>query len=356
MSNEKLAAELHKKAAAEQEIYRDRLYAMPTNEELEHAFEYTMRENILMVLESPEMEDVQIRALLASSTPLNDIFQYYDNQDFTLMEGIRKSIAELADDTLTQWRDLPVYKYPGAYARENGELELYWASSKANVACKEALETAVNAYYSNNCLSTKAAVREVVEQFGYDRMLYVLAVTVKQKEWDGRISSGNKSWARTIPVFENKDGLGFDRITAFVVDSHPSLTDMFVTTARHEYLLSLPLTKEDIKAEALNILSKFQNAREPNSPNGTHYMAQISPDFLARANTKDTDRLMSMLPFQSLSFSTLEGYKGTYALILKDENRFQKLVLRRPSVRKKLQEQTGTTELHAAGKKKAQER
>lgn len=357
MSNEKLAAELHKKATAEQEIYRDRLYAMPTKEALEHAFEYTTRENILMALESPEMEDVQIRALLASSTPLNDIFQYYDNQDFTLMEGIRKSIAELADDTLTQWRDLPVYKYPGAYARENGELELYRASSKVvNVVCKEAIETVVNAHYSDNCLDTKAAVREVVEQFGYDRMLYVLAVTVKQKEWDGRISSGNKNWARTIPVFENKDGLGFDRITAFVVDSHPSLTDMFVTAARHEYLLSLPLTKEDIKAETLNILSKFQNAQEPNSPNGTHYMAQISPDFLARANTKDTDRLMSMLPFQSLSFSTLEGYKGKYALILKDENRFQKLVLRRPSVRKKLQEQSDTPKSPVKGKNKAKER
>ena len=47
---------------------------------------------------------------------------------------------------------------------------------------------------------------------------------------------------------------------------------------------------------------------------------------------------MAMLPFQSLSFSTLEGRRGTYALITRDENRFQKLVLRKPSVRKKLQQ------------------
>ena len=101
---------------------------------------------------------------------------------------------------------------------------------------------------------------------------------------------------------------GLYRNTAFVVDKcHPGLTDMFVTAARHEYLLSLPLTKEDIKAEALNILSAFQNATEPNSPNGTHYMAQISPNFLARASTRDTDRLMAMLPFQTLSLSGLEG-------------------------------------------------
>ena len=94
------------------------------------------------------------------------------------------------------------------------------------------------------------------------------------------------------------------------MQSHPALVDGFVTTARHEYLLSLPLTKEDIKAEAVNILCKFQDAREPNSPSRTHYIAQISPDFLARAKTKDTDRLMAMLPFQSLSFSTLEGRRG----------------------------------------------
>ena len=68
-------------------------------------------------------------------------------------------------------------------------------------------------------------------------------------------------------------------------------------------------------------------------------MAQVSPDFLARAKTKDHDRLIAMLPFQSLTLSTLNGRKGTYALIRQEENRFQPLVLRRPSVRKQLQEQ-----------------
>ena len=278
------------------------------------------------------------------------------------MDNIRDTIENRADELIQQEaeiRNAPVYKYPGEYAREHGELELYRASGKANIACKEAIESAVNGHYNNNCLDTKAAVREVVGKFGYDRTLFVLAVTVKAMEWDGRISKANKNWAQTVPVFENKDGLGFDRNTAFVVSKcHPGLTDMFVTEARHEYLLSLPLTKEDIKAEALNILSALQNATEPNSPNGTHYMAQISPDFLARANTKDTDRLMAMLPFQTLSLSTLEGYKGRFALISKDENRFQKLVLRRPSVRKKLQEQpdADAPKPPAKGKNKVQER
>ncbi len=107
---------------------------------------------------------------------------------------------------------------------------------------------------------------------------------------------------------------------------------------RHKYLLSQPLTKEDVKAEAARILSRLQAEREPNSPNGTHYMAQVSPDFLYRAKTKDTDKLFSLLPFQSLTLSTLNDCKGIYAIISKDENRRQPLQKRKPSVRNKLKQ------------------
>lgn len=111
-----------------------------------------------------------------------------------------------------------------------------------------------------------------------------------------------------------------------------------IPMVRHEYLLTQPLTKDDIRAEAARILSAFQAARGPNSPSGTHFMVQVSPDFLARANSKNQNRLVSMLPFRSLSISTLEGRKGVYALITKDEDRAQSLRLRKPSVRKKLSE------------------
>ena len=141
-------------------------------------------------------------------------------------------------------------------------------------------------------------------------------------------------------------------VSYLITRSHPGLLNLFVSEARHEYLLSLPLKREDIKAEAQRILMEFQNAPEPNSPNKTHYMAQVSPDFLARAKTKDHDRLMAMLPFQSLTLSTLNGRKGTYALIRQDENHFRPLVLRRPSVRKQLQEQQDAPKPPSPGKAK----
>lgn len=131
-----------------------------------------------------------------------------------------------------------LYIYPASYVREHGELEQYRASYKANIACKEAIEQAIADHYRDNRLGTEA-VHQVLEQFGYDRMFYVLANTVRQKDWDGRISHDNKSWAKTIPVYENPDGFGHDRNVYFVVDrSHPGLTDLFLTQARKEYALA----------------------------------------------------------------------------------------------------------------------
>ena len=247
----------------------------------------------------------------------------------------------------------PIYKESYLYAYEHGEDAQYIASRTANIKCKEAIERAVADHYKDNRLNTMGAVWEVVRLFGYERTLYVLANTVQNMEHDGRVSRANMEWAQTIPVaFEN----GQRDFSYLITRTHPGLLDMFVSEVRHEYLLSLPLKREDIKAEAQRILTEFQSTPEPNSPNGTHYMAQISPDFLARAGTKDHDRLMAMLPFQSLTLSTLNGLKGTYALIRQDENRFQPLRLRKPSVRKKLQEQPDAPKSPGKGKSERQER
>ena len=46
--------------------------------------------------------------------------------------------------------------------------------------------------------------------------------------------------------------------------------------------------------------------------------------------------MMRLLPFQTLTFSTLKERNGYFAFISKDENRNQKLRLRRPSIRAQL--------------------
>lgn len=74
-------------------------------------------------------------------------------------------------------------------------------------------------------------MNDVLEQFGPDRVQYVLANTVRHKEWDGRISRDNKAWASTIPMPE---GGSQDRHSEYlVVDRcNPGLTDLFLKQVR----------------------------------------------------------------------------------------------------------------------------
>ena len=121
--------------------------------------------------------------------------------------------------------------------RGAGQLGVDWDDDTVHAIAEalEAIEQAIADHYRDNHLGTEA-VHQVLEEFGYDRMFYVLANTVRQKDWDGRISRDNKAWAKTIPVYENPDGFGQDRNVYFVVDrSHPGLVDLFLTQARLDY-------------------------------------------------------------------------------------------------------------------------
>ena len=95
-------------------------------------------------------------------------------------------------------KNLPVYKHPAAYAREHDELAAYRASNQANTVCKEAIEAAIRDHYRDNRLDA-AAVDQVVQQFGYDRAFYILAITVCQADWDRRYSPDNRAWANACP-------------------------------------------------------------------------------------------------------------------------------------------------------------
>ena len=69
--------------------------------------------------------------------------------------------------------------------------------------------------------------------------MYVLAITVLDKEWDGRISQSNKNWAKMQPIFTDHDEMGNERRRAFVVRSHPGLIDLFLREVRYEKAVSM---------------------------------------------------------------------------------------------------------------------
>ena len=342
---------LYEKMAAEQDKFRDWLKSQPPEEILKHTYEYTVREDILMAMEELDLPQSRAAALLASSSPLADVYKEFSDRETSYMDVVRDSIEQRAEAALDAQRELPLYRHDAAYAREQGDLDLYRASRRANIACKEAIEAAISEHYRDNRLD-KDAVPQVIEQFGYTRTLYVLANTVQQKDWDERFSPANKAWAKTVDIPPNPDGFGGERNWEFVVDSHPGLTDLFLTLAKREYLLTQPLTPEDTHAEASRLLQELRAPDTPNSPNGTHYMAQFSEDFMRRANSKDMDQVMAALPFRSVTFSGLNDRKGHFALISKDEDRSKELRSPRRSVRRQLKQEPRPTEKKPSTRKK----
>lgn len=91
-----------------------------------------------------------------------------------------------------------------------------------------------------------------------------------------------------------------------------------------------------IEREAQRIVADLKKLSAPNSPDKAHFMVELSPVFTRLASAKDTERLFSMLPYKTLSFSQVKDRHGTYALIGKDENRDREIKKPRPSVRAQL--------------------
>ena len=234
MNTNDLNTALYEKMAAEQDKYRDWLKSQPPEETLHHTYEYAIREDIVMAMEELELTDAQAQALLESPSPLADVYRYFEKLETGYMDAIRDSIENRADDACRAQEELrtaPLYPHSAAYASQHGEMAQYNRSYQANSACKEAIEQTISAHYAENRLDTEAAVKDVLEKFGAERVQFILANTIQHKNRDGRISQDNKVWAKTIPMPEDS---GTSRHCAYlVVDGvNPGLTDLFTRQAR----------------------------------------------------------------------------------------------------------------------------
>ena len=131
---------------------------------------------------------------------------------------------------MEQMKQIPVYRQTGMYAREHGELEQFRQSNVANIACRAAIEKAITENFDGMRLRADAA-EPVLREFGSERVLFVLANTVRHKDWDGRFSRENKAWAAALSI-EPDVVMGMDSRLQFIVNSHPAVLDGFILMAR----------------------------------------------------------------------------------------------------------------------------
>ena len=148
-------------------------------------------------------------------------------------------------------KNIPVYRHSAAYAVEHGELEAYKMSHVAGVACRDAIEKAIEKHYNDNRLSKEGA-KEVIDEFGKERVMTVLAITVQNKLYDGRFSPDNKAWAKAFPIEPDIDRWGGDRNLPLVAgQAHPGLLNLFCQAKAYE--AEKVSVREKLKAKTKNV-------------------------------------------------------------------------------------------------------
>lgn len=235
MDAEKLNQELYDKMKAEQTEYRSWLVEQTPEEILNHSFEYSAREDILMAITVLTLPAQQAAALLTSPSPLADIYKDFRNTETNQMEVVVGCIEGRAERLMEKQREatrsIPLYQQSGEYAREHGELDAFWASRRANEACKDAIERAIQDGFDGMYLT--ADPKGVLAEFGPERVTYVLAATLQSRTWDERFSRSNHMWAAAVPMVEPEN-----RRFSYIINSHSAVLDGFVNMTRKEIAMA----------------------------------------------------------------------------------------------------------------------
>lgn len=98
ITNQELNTRLYQKMFDEQEHYRQHLLTLPPEEILDSAYEYTIREDILLSLEYNDLTTRQCQALLKSEHPLQDVFRAWEHHESPHMEEVQAIIEAKAND------------------------------------------------------------------------------------------------------------------------------------------------------------------------------------------------------------------------------------------------------------------
>ena len=104
MTNEELNTALYEKMFAEQQRYREWLLSQPPDEILNHCYEFTVREDIVLALEYHDLSDKQCKALLQSRSPLADVFKDFEKRETDHMDNIRDTIFRSLTSSLNGWK------------------------------------------------------------------------------------------------------------------------------------------------------------------------------------------------------------------------------------------------------------
>lgn len=128
--------------------------------------------------------------------------------------------------------DFPrLYPYSRAEARRQGEIRMYEDSFRQNVSCARDIEQAIREHFdeSNEGLKDGCA-KDVLERYGFKRVNFVLANSLKDMECPHLIREETRQWG--LRTYVPSDG-EYNRY--FAVDTAAPLLEAFINQARQAY-------------------------------------------------------------------------------------------------------------------------
>ena len=93
---------LYRKMFAEQANYKAWLLTRSPKEILDHAYEYTVREDILAMIGNKNLTSAQAKALLKSPCPLADVFKDWEKRETGHMDDVWETVEARADTVIAR--------------------------------------------------------------------------------------------------------------------------------------------------------------------------------------------------------------------------------------------------------------
>ncbi len=123
---------------------------------------------------------------------------------------------------------VPFYRYSLNNARHCNEVDEWRASHKANMDCATAIKKAIGDNFKNNHFNSDC-VNAVVEEYGFDRVNFILRYNLKKAQHDARYSEENREWGKWLSVPDS------NMRSDYLINEHPVLLNAFVDRTRKEW-------------------------------------------------------------------------------------------------------------------------
>lgn len=163
-----------------------------------------------------------------------------------------------------------LYPYSRKEAVSRNELELWQECHDANVGCRKAIEAAIMQDHDGSTLAASCA-QSVIGEYGYKRVQFVLAATVRHAADDKRFSSETQAWARQTYV-------PADHIADISVANPSAAVNSFIDQYRLAY-------------QALGMFDHTHCAADTNELDFTGKVLVLSPDILKESCWRPEDQL-----------------------------------------------------------------